>query len=84
MPRIGRVFNVGNDIDHSLAEIAELVVARRRDAGARITRTPWPADHQRIDIGSFRSDSGLIARELGWKASDRAGGRAPLDARVLP
>jgi len=64
----GRVYNVGNDIDHSLAEIAEIAV-RIAGSGSTITRTSWPADHQRIDIGSFRSDSGLIARELGWKAS---------------
>jgi len=30
--------------------------------------TPWPDDHQRIDIGSFRTDSHLVAAELGWKA----------------
>jgi UDP-glucose 4-epimerase len=65
---VGRVFNVGNDVDHSLAEIAAVVV-RLAGTGSTITKTPWPADHQRIDIGSFRSDSGLIARELGWKAS---------------
>jgi nucleoside-diphosphate-sugar epimerase len=65
---VGRVFNVGNDIDHSLADIADLVV-RLAGTGSTIARSPWPADHHKIDIGSFRSDSGLIARELGWKAS---------------
>lgn len=65
---IGRVYNVGNDIDHSLAEIADLMV-RLAGSGSTVERAPWPADHQRIDIGSFRSDSGLIARELGWKAA---------------
>jgi len=64
----GRVYNVGTDIDHSLAEIAEIAV-RVAGSDSTITKTAWPADHQRIDIGSFRSDSGLIARELGWKAS---------------
>jgi UDP-glucose 4-epimerase len=65
---VGRVYNVGNDIDHSLAEIAEIAV-RVAGSASTISRTEWPADHQRIDIGSFRSDSGLIAREVGWKAS---------------
>jgi UDP-glucose 4-epimerase len=65
---VGRVYNVGNDIDHSLAEIAETAV-RIAGTASTITRTPWPNDHARIDIGSFRSDSGLIARELGWKAT---------------
>jgi nucleoside-diphosphate-sugar epimerase len=62
------VYNVGNDLDHSLAEIADLIV-RLAASGSTIERTPWPDDHQRIDIGSFRSDSGRVARELGWKAS---------------
>ena len=43
---------------------------------ARSRCVPWPADHQRIDIGSFRSDSSAIAAALGWQAADRARGRA--------
>jgi UDP-glucose 4-epimerase len=65
---VGRVYNVGTDQDHSLAEIAAMVV-RLSGTGSTITRTAWPADHQRIDIGSFRTDSGSIAGDLGWKAS---------------
>jgi len=63
----GRVFNVGHDQHHSLAEIAELII-RRSGSTAGMRLIPWPGDQQRIDIGSFRSDSSLIAFELGWKA----------------
>lgn len=65
---IGRVFNVGNDIDHALADIAGVVVdATSSTAGVRCRE--WPADHQRIDIGSFHSDSRAIAAALGWRAT---------------
>ena len=62
----GRVFNVGNDIDHSLAEIAEIVVDATGSTG-QVRCREWPADHQRIDIGSFRSDSAAIATAIGWR-----------------
>jgi len=68
---IGRVYNVGHAVDHSLAEIAS-VLTRLAAAGGRaseVVLSPWPGDHQRIDIGSFHTDSGLIAAELGWKAT---------------
>jgi UDP-glucose 4-epimerase len=63
----GRVYNVGHDQDYSLAELAEIIVRRSASTGG-LRLTPWPPEHQRIDIGSFRSDSSLIAAELGWKA----------------
>ena len=70
---VGRVFNVGNVIDHSLAEIAGAVIeATGSDGGLRLV--PWPADHQRIDIGSFHTDGTTIAETLGWKAT------TPLDS----
>ena len=28
---------------------------------------PWPADHARIDIGSFRGDFSKAKRVLGWE-----------------
>jgi nucleoside-diphosphate-sugar epimerase len=65
---VGRVFNVGNVIDHSLAEIAAAIIdATGSDSGLRLV--PWPQDHQRIDIGSFHTDGTTIAEVLGWKAT---------------
>ena len=65
---VGRVFNVGNVIDHSLAEIASAIIdATGSDSGLRFV--PWPEDHQRIDIGSFHTDGTTIAEVLGWKAT---------------
>jgi len=62
----GRVFNVGNDIDHSLADIAQIVIDATGSTG-QVRCREWPADHQRIDIGSFRSDSTAIATAIGWR-----------------
>jgi len=65
-PAVGRVYNVGHRCDHSLAEIAGHIVDAA--GGATDVRfVPWPGDHQRIDIGSFATDSTLIGAELGWK-----------------
>jgi UDP-glucose 4-epimerase len=70
---VGDVFNVGHDRDHSLAEIAatlvELAGTGTSGRTSDVVTTPWPADHSRIDIGSFRTDSGHIARTVGWKAT---------------
>jgi len=65
---IGHVFNVGHPNTHTLAEIAELVIAA---AGSRssVRLVPWPGDHARIDIGSFHTGSARILDVLGWQAS---------------
>ena len=65
---IGKVFNVGNVIDHSLAEIAAAIIETTGSNGG-LTLVPWPADHQRIDIGSFHTDGTTIAEVWGWKAT---------------
>lgn len=73
---VARVFNVGHHTSHSLAEIAT-VVAGLAAAGSTVETTPWPDDHQRVDIGSFASDSRAIAEALGWRATtDLAAGLA--------
>lgn len=60
-------YNVGGSAQVSLLEIAQEI--------ARQTRSPepvlrqFPEDRKAIDIGSYCTDSGLILRELGWKAS---------------
>jgi nucleoside-diphosphate-sugar epimerase len=64
---VGKVLNVGHGKDHSLAEIADRVVAA---AGAgRVTMVPWPEEHRHIAIGSFHTDGTLIAASVGWSAT---------------
>lgn len=65
---VGRVFNVGHVIDHSLAEIAEAIIGVTGSSGG-LRLVPWPDDSRRIDIGSFHTDSTSIAAELGWRAT---------------
>lgn len=64
----GRVYNVGNQCDHPLSEIAAMIVAAAESDGG-VQYVPWPEDHQRIDIGSFRTNSHRISEELGWSSS---------------
>ena len=64
---VGRVYNVGHPQDSPLVEIAELIVATAASTGG-FELIPWPHDHQRIDIGSFHTDSSRIGAELGWSA----------------
>lgn len=64
---IGAMYNVGHHEDHSLLEVAELIQTEScRDV--TITMVPWPAEHLRIDIGSFHTDGSKIGAELGWHA----------------
>ena len=65
---IGKVFNVGHVIDHSLAEIASSVIEATGSAGG-VQLVSWPGDQHRIDIGSFHTDGTSIAESLGWKAA---------------
>jgi UDP-glucose 4-epimerase len=64
---VGKVFNVGNTVDHALIDIARVVIAAAQ-SGSDLECREWPPDHQRIDIGSFRTDSTAIATALGWRA----------------
>jgi UDP-glucose 4-epimerase len=63
----GQVFNVGNPRNHSLAEIAEILVGLSGNRASVRTR-PWPPEHERIDIGSFETDSSAVEAALGWVA----------------
>ena len=65
---IGRVYNVGHTRDVALRDIADIMVARSGSTGG-VRFVPWPADHERIDIGSFKTDSSRIGEELGWTSS---------------
>jgi nucleoside-diphosphate-sugar epimerase len=65
---VARVYNVGNRNGHPLSTIARLILeAAGNDRPVEFV--PWPDDHQRIDIGSFKTDSSRIADELGWTSS---------------
>ena len=64
---IGAMYNVGHHTDHSLLDVAQSI-QRHSPRDVSIATTPWPSDHQRIDIGSFHTDGSKIAGELGWSA----------------
>ena len=64
---VGKVYNVGHPMDHSLAEIAQRLVSIARSASTVVT-TPWPDELARIDIGSFRSDNSRFHADAGWTA----------------
>ncbi len=62
---LGEVINVGHDADHTLREVAELMVAT---AGSGSVRTvEWPSEHRQIAIGSCRLDCTKAAAILGWR-----------------
>jgi UDP-glucose 4-epimerase len=62
----GNVFNLGHHEAVELGTIARLVVDAAGGA-SEITSVPWPAEHARIDIGSFRGDFSKAKRVLGWE-----------------
>lgn len=62
---VGQVFNLGHPQAVTLHDVAATLIDI---AGRGTYRTvPWPADHERIDIGSFHGDFGKARRELGWQ-----------------
>ncbi len=65
---VGHVLNVGHHQDHSLLEVAAVIV-RAAGGDAPPLLVPWPADHQSIDIGSFHTDGRKIVEMLGWHAN---------------
>jgi len=63
----GQVFNVGGTEPIALRDLVELLMAI---AGAgRYRFVEWPAEKKAIDIGDFTTDSSLIERSLGWRAT---------------
>jgi UDP-glucose 4-epimerase len=62
----GEVVNLGHTEALSLLEIAHNVAAAA-DTGTDVEFMPWPGDHARIDIGSFRGDFAKAKRLLGWE-----------------
>ncbi len=60
----GEVFNVGGDEPVSHRDLAALLI---EIAGSgRVRCVAWPPEKQRIDIGSFYSDSSKFRRATGW------------------
>ena len=71
----GMTLNVGGSEPTSHRALVERLL---RVAGTgRVRLVPWPPDKKAIDIGSFYSDSSLIASVLGWTP------RVPLDEGLL-
>ncbi len=61
----GEIVNLGHSDTLSLLEIARHIAAAA-GTGADVELVPWPDDHARIDIGSFRGDFAKAKRVLGW------------------
>ncbi|MGH9085384.1 MAG: NAD-dependent epimerase/dehydratase family protein [Acidimicrobiales bacterium] len=64
----GEVFNLGQEEDHTLAEIADILVQATGGA-TTVEVVPWPPEQARIDIGDFATDPTKAAVWLGWKVS---------------
>ena len=65
----GDVFNVGGAEPMAHRDLVTLLL---KEAGHGSTRlVPWPADKQRIDIGSFYSDSSKFTATTGWRPAVR-------------
>lgn len=61
----GEVFNLGHTEVLALSEIARLIVAAA-GTGSDVRCVPWPAELERIDIGSFQGDFTKAHEVLGW------------------
>lgn len=62
----GEIFNLGHHEDHTLAEIAAILVDAAGGAGS-VATVPWPPERERIDIGDFRTDATKARTHLGWE-----------------
>ena len=63
----GQVFNVGGAETIAHRDLVEMLI---RIAGTgRYRFVDWPPEKKAIDIGDFTTDSSLIARTLGWRAT---------------
>jgi UDP-glucose 4-epimerase len=64
---IGHVLNLGHPDVHELADIARTVIAAT-GGRSELELVPWPDDRERIDIGSFHTDSRRMSEHTGWTA----------------
>ncbi len=60
-----RTYNVGGPASLSLRQIG--TIASELAGGLALEQRPFPDEMKPIDIGSYRTDSGRIERELGWR-----------------
>ena len=60
------MFNLGHPEAVTLLDVASTLI-ERRPAAASLRLVPWPADHERIDIGSFHGDFSKARLKLGWE-----------------
>lgn len=61
----GEVFNLGHSEVLPLSEIARLTIAAA-GTDSTVRCVPWPAELERIDIGSFQGDFSKAHQALGW------------------
>ncbi|MET0728639.1 MAG: NAD-dependent epimerase/dehydratase family protein [Acidimicrobiales bacterium] len=62
----GEIFNLGHHEDHTLAEIATILLDAAGGSGSVVT-IPWPPERELIDIGDFRTDATKAREQLGWE-----------------
>lgn len=65
----GKVFNLGDQEQISLRELAELLITLS-GSGEYIIKT-FPEDRKKIDIGDYYSDFDYFTRTVGWKPEVR-------------
>jgi UDP-glucose 4-epimerase len=69
----GEVFNLGHPQAITLQRVASTLIGATGRGSVQLV--PWPADHERIDIGSFQGDFTKARHKLGWQpAVDFAAG----------
>jgi len=61
----GEVFNLGHPQAVTLEHVASTLIEATGRGSVRLV--PWPADHERIDIGSFQGDFTKARHKLGWQ-----------------
>ncbi len=64
---VGSVYNVGHHITYELNEVAGLLVDI--NPALSIRHRDWPSEHERIDIGSFETDSSAFRAAVNWTPS---------------
>ncbi|MCC6487666.1 MAG: NAD-dependent epimerase/dehydratase family protein [Candidatus Hydrogenedentes bacterium] len=61
---IGEVLFAAGDVEHSITEFAEMVVAVFGSGG--VTHVPWPADWRQMDVGDVSIANDKMRSLLGW------------------
>jgi UDP-glucose 4-epimerase len=61
----GEVFNLGHPDAITLHDVAVTLIETTGRGSVQLV--PWPADHERIDIGSFHGDFTKARNKLGWQ-----------------